>query len=388
MRERILIVGASIAGLTAAYWLARHGFEPVVIEKASGPRSGGNGVDLRGEAVAVADAMGILHAVQRSAADVLGMKFIDGGGRTIARVRTADAGDVEVMRGDLVALLAELAPGVRFGDSPVGIEQDSSGVRVRFESGSVDRFALVIGADGLHSTVRRLVFGGEAEFLRFRDHYFAFGDADASLGEDRWVTMYNVPGKMAGIYRSGHHAQAKSYFTFRSSLSTSEHGDARLTVEGKRRMLAEAFSDVTGWRTPELLASVLAGDGLYFDALAQVRMPSWARGRVVLVGDAAWCASPAAGAGAELAIVGAYRLANSVAAADDDWSAALARYESDLRTRVRRKQRIGANVRLMVPATRFGIAARNAFARSGLPAVLSGFGAGPTKPPTLPALEC
>ncbi|MHA7985651.1 FAD-dependent monooxygenase [Rathayibacter sp. CAU 1779] len=385
MPERILIVGASIAGLTTASWLARHGFEPVVVERAAEPRRGGNGVDLRGEAVAIVEAMGILPEVRRSAADVLGMKFVDGDDRTIARVHTGEPGAFEVMRGDLVGMLRALVADIRFGDSPTRIEQDESGVAVSFTSGTVERFALVIGADGLHSTVRRLVFGPEEDFLRFRDHYFAFGDADASLGEDRWVTMHNVPGKMAGIYRSGNHAQAKAYLTFRAPRNL-----GRLTASDERRMLTEAFADVASWHTQEILASVLSDDGRYVDALAQVRMASWIRGRVTLVGDAAWCASPVAGAGAELAIVGAYRLANALAVVDSDrrgFAAGLARYESRMRAMVVQKQRIGTNVRLMVPATRFGIAARNVVARSGLPALLSRFQTDPTNPGTSPAPE-
>jgi 2-polyprenyl-6-methoxyphenol hydroxylase-like FAD-dependent oxidoreductase len=88
---------------------------------------------------------------------------------------------------------------------------------VTFEHAGSRQFDLVIGADGLHSNVRRLTFGPEAQFLRYKDHYFAFANTDSALGENRWVTMYNQPGRMAGVYRSGNHAQAKAYFVFRSA---------------------------------------------------------------------------------------------------------------------------------------------------------------------------
>ena len=224
----------------------------------------------------------------------------------------------------------------------------------------------MVGADGLHSHVRRLAFGPEAQFLSFKDHYFAFADADASLGEDRWMTMFNAPGRMAGIYRSGNHAQAKAYFLFRSAPLDYDHGD----VAAHKRLISERFGHDRSWRTPELLESALADPAFYFDALAQVRAASWSRGRIALVGDAAWCPSPASGAGAELAMVGAYLLAGEVARAGSDHGTAFARYRAAHRRLVEQKQRIGLNVRLMVPRTTGGRRVRDAVARLPLTDVL------------------
>ncbi|HEV7708996.1 MAG TPA: FAD-dependent monooxygenase [Asanoa sp.] len=364
MNERILISGASIAGMTAAYWLAEHGFRPTVVERAAGPRAGGNGVDLRGLAVDVVDRMGILPQVRAAAADVRGMKFVDAGDRTIARIEIAGASEVEIMRGDLVGLLREATSGVEFlfGDSIRHLDQDDAGVTVAFEHAETRRFDLVVGADGLHSTVRRLAFGPEDRFLRHRHHYFAFADADAALGEDRWVTMYNVPGRMAGIYRSGNHAAAKAYFVFRSGPLSYDHRD----IDQHKRLVSAAFAG-DSWRTRELLAAAVADPDFYFDALSQVRMPTWHTGRIVLVGDAAWCPSPASGAGAELALTGAYRLAGQLAKAGGDHRLAFPRYRAAHRRDVRKRQRIGTNVRLMVPRTAAGAWARNALARLPLP---------------------
>ncbi|MEV7236784.1 FAD-dependent monooxygenase [Streptomyces sp. NPDC051020] len=189
----------------------------------------------------------------------------------------------------------------------------------------------------MHSTVQRLAFGPEAEFFRHKDRYFAFADSDAALGEDRWVTMFNTPGHMAGIY----------------------HRD--LSVH--KRLVSEAFGHNATWRTRELLDSALADPEFYFDALAQVHMRSWSNGRVTLVGDAAWCASPASGAGAELALVGAYRLAGELATAGGDHHKAFARYEAAQRPLVDKKQQIGPNVRLMVPKTAGG---KGAASRTGV----------------------
>ncbi|MFD0574535.1 FAD-dependent monooxygenase [Kitasatospora gansuensis] len=206
MNERILISGASVAGLTLAYWLARYGFRPTVVERAPGMRAGGNGVDVSGLAVDVVERMGIMPSVRAAATDVRGMKFVDADDRTRARIALQGASSVELMRGDLVALLYDSArDGVEylFGDSVSRLEQDEDGVTVTFERAGARRFDLVVGADGLHSTTRRLAFGPEARHLHHGGHYFAFADADAGLGEDRWVTMFNQPGRMAGIYRSG-----------------------------------------------------------------------------------------------------------------------------------------------------------------------------------------
>ncbi|WP_433466538.1 FAD-dependent monooxygenase [Spirillospora sp. CA-128828] len=361
MNERILISGASIAGLTLAHWLARHGFQPTVVERASALRAGGNGVDVRDDAVAVVERMGLMPQVRELATDVHGMKFVDAADRAIARIDTRDPGSVEIMRGDLVALLHEVTGDVEilFGDSVHALEQDQDGVTVTFQHAPARRFDLVVGADGMHSSVRRLAFGPEERFVAFKDHYFAFANADAALGEDRWVTMFNTPGKMTGIYRSGNHAQAKAYFMFRSTPLDHDHRD----VAEHKRLVSAAFAADTSWRTRELLDSALADPDFYFDALGQVRMDSWSTGRIALVGDAAWCASPASGAGAELALVGAYRLAGELAAAGGDHRVAFARYDAVHRPLVERKQQIGPNVRLMVPKTEGGRCVRDAFAR-------------------------
>ncbi|MBO2445817.1 FAD-dependent monooxygenase [Actinomadura barringtoniae] len=363
---RVLISGASIAGLTLAHWLARHGFTPTVVERAPGLREGGQGVDVRDQAIEVVERMGLMADVRARAADVGAMTFVNGAGRDQARIdidaiKAKNAtGEVEIMRGDLVGLLhAATDVEYLFGDSIQALDQDAEGVTVTFESGLERRFELVVGADGLHSNVRRLAFGPESRFLQHRDHYFAFANADASLGVDRQMTVHNLPGKMAGVYRSGNHAQAKAYFIYRSPEVDYDHRD----LEQQRAMLREQFADVSSWHTQGLLASALADPAMYFDSLSQVRMESWSSGRVVLVGDAAYCASPASGAGAELALTGAYRLAIELAMAGGDHEAAFRRYEEGQRELVTRKQQIGPNVRLMVPRTRLGMRVRNLVAR-------------------------
>lgn len=361
MNERILISGAGIAGLTLAHWLARHGMRPTIVERARELRTGGNGVDVRDDAVTVAERMGLMDRIRELATDVNGMKFVDATDRAVARIATRDNASVEVMRGDLVALLHEVTADteILFGDSIRALKQDGHGVTVTFEHAPARHFDLVVGADGMHSHLRRLAFGPEDRYLKHKDHYFAFANADGRLGEDRWVTMFNTPGKMIGIYRSGNHAQAKAYFIFRSERLNYDHRD----IAQHKRLVTEAFADQPWQPAAGLLAAALADPDFYFDALGQVQMDSWSRGRIALVGDAAWCASPASGSGAELALVGAYRLAGELAAAGGNHRLAFARYGTGHRPLVDRKQQISPNVRLMVPKTEGGRCLRDALVR-------------------------
>lgn len=376
MNEQILISGASIAGPALAFWLARYGFRPTVVERAPRLRSGGNGVDVRGQAIEVAERMGIMPQIGAAAADVIGMSFVDAADRSVARIdlqaiqRKHASGEVEIMRGDLAAILYEVTKHdveYVFGDCIRTLEQDDAGVTVCFEHGLTRRFDLVVGADGIHSAVRDLVFGPESQFVRYLGHYGALADADPALGEERWMTVYNEPGRMAGVYRSGNHAGAKANFMFRRREPlTYDHRD----IEHQKRLLSEAFAGMA-WRVPQLLAGALADPEFGFDALSQVRMASWSSGRVALVGDAAYCASPVSGAGAMLALVGAYRLAGELAAAAGNHRTAFRRYEQGHRPVVKRAQS-NLFTGLVAPKSRTGIWARNTMARLPLLGAMAG----------------
>jgi 2-polyprenyl-6-methoxyphenol hydroxylase-like FAD-dependent oxidoreductase len=377
MNGRVLISGASIAGPTLAFWLARNGFQPTVVERAPRLREGGNGVDVRGQAVDVAERMGIMARVRSAATDVIGTSFVDSTNRSVARIdmqaiqRKYGSGEAEIMRGDLGAILHEATKDdveYVFDDSIRTLEQDDGGVTVTFEHGGTRRFDLVVGADGLHSAVRRLVFGPEERFLRYLRHYFAFAVADPALGADRWMTIYNLPGRMAGVYRSGNHTGAKAYLMFRQPESlTYDHRD----IEQHKRLVCEAYTGVSSWQVPQLLASALADPEFYFDSLSQVHMPSWSSGRVTLVGDAAHCASPVSGSGAMLGMIGAYRLAGELSAWQGDHRAAFPRYEEGHRPLIKRSQS-NLFTGLVAPKRRAGIWARNTMVRLPLVSAMAG----------------
>jgi 2-polyprenyl-6-methoxyphenol hydroxylase-like FAD-dependent oxidoreductase len=372
-RPKVLIVGASIAGPTAAFWLVRAGFDVTIVEQAPELRRGGNGVDIRSEALAVVERMGLTSAVRAKVLRIEGMRFVDHRDRERARMpleameRMVGSEDLEIKRGDLAELLFDATKNdvnYIFGETIKTIEQDEGGVDVTFAKGRPRRFDLVIGADGLHSSVRRSVFGAEEEFLKFKQHYFAFLNVDLPMGEHGWVTFYNEPGKSAAIFRA-EPGLGQINFMFRSDTPLSyDYRD----VDKQRDLLRQAFTGL-GWHVPALLEKTDSAPNFYFDALAQVQMPSWSSGRVVLVGDAAYCASPASGAGALLGLTGAYRLAGELATHGIS-SAALTGYEAAHRPLVAQKQK-QLFTGLSTPRTRLGIITRNWLLSPPLNALIS-----------------
>ncbi|MFI9409848.1 FAD-dependent monooxygenase [Nocardia gamkensis] len=363
---RILISGASIAGPTLAYWLVRNGFRPTVVERSPALRPGGNGVDIRGSSVRIAERMGVLPALRERATDIRELTFVDAADRRVAgmstRIFNAD-GDIEIMRGDLAQVLYEATADdveFAFGDSIAAITQRPDAVEVTFDSGKQAEFDLVIGADGLHSRTRNLAVTPEADALHHLGVYFATARVDAALGRPHAVTLYNTPGKVAGVYRSGAHDGATAFFAFREArVLDVDHRD-----ENAQKALLSAYFDDRAWQVPALLEQATADDGFYFDAVSQVRLPAWSSGRVALVGDAGYCATLLSGAGAALAIEGAHLLATELAAAGGDHRIAFHRYERTLRPTVLRAQRsVRASSSMLIPATGGHIWLRNQLTR-------------------------
>jgi 2-polyprenyl-6-methoxyphenol hydroxylase-like FAD-dependent oxidoreductase len=358
----VLISGAGVAGPTLAYWLARHGFQPTVVERSQGLRSSGNPVDVRGPALPVAEGMGVLPRLRDIATRTTRMSVLNMSGRQVARVRMPAAGDreVELPRGDLAAVLYEAARDhaeFLFDDTIVALRQDEGGVDVTFDRAAPRRFDLAVGADGLHSAVRRLAFGPERDFVRHMGVYVATMPLGEPVDHPHDVLMYNVPGRLVSIHPS--RDEALVAFIFRGpAIAGFDYRD----TEQHRRIVTEAYEGV-GWRVPDLLGRLRKTEDLYFDSVSQVRLPSWAQGRIALLGDAASCVS-LFGDGSSLAMAGAFTLAGSLAADPADHAAAFRRYETAHRTLVGpRQRRIGLAAGLLIPKTRFGIAARNLAAR-------------------------
>ncbi|MFE5593956.1 FAD-dependent monooxygenase [Streptomyces sp. NPDC056549] len=360
----VLISGASVAGPALAYWLHRHGFAPTIVERAPALRDGGYAVDFRGEAhLSVLRRMGILADLERVRTGTGSMSYVNSAGKPVAEL-PADlfAGDLEVLRGDLSRILhdaTEQHTEYLFGDSVTSLHEDADGVTVTFERAAPRRFDLVIGADGLHSTTRRLAFGPEERYVKHLGVYCAIFTTDNHLGLDRTGHAHRTAGKLAALYSARDNTEAKAVFYFGSPLLDLDRSD----VPRQQAVLAEHFAG-SGWQSDRLLDDMRHATDFYFDSVGQVHMDSWTRGRVALLGDAAHCPSSLSGMGSGLALVGAYVLAGELAAAHGDHRVAFARYEQEMRAYAEGCQKMGDGVaKLMVPGSRVAASLLNRYYR-------------------------
>ncbi|MEV6851965.1 FAD-dependent monooxygenase [Actinoplanes sp. NPDC051411] len=349
----ILISGASIAGPALAYWLGRYGHRPTIVEVAPALRTGGSAVDFRGPLhMGVLRKMGIVEALQAVETHGTVMRFVDADGAKLMEWPAELAGgDLEVKRGDLSRVLCDAAGDTTeylFGDRIAAMTDNASGVEVTFASGLRRRFDLVIGADGVHSAVRRFTFGPEEQFVKHLGYYVAGWDVPDSLGLSDGIVMHNTPGRMAGVGRGA------TTFCFRSPKLAYDRHDP----SAARNILRERYAGM-GWLTPELLSYVDTADNFWFDQICRVDNPAWTRGRVALVGDAA-CGATIGGQGNGTAIVSAYVLAGELAAAGGDHTVAFPRYEQRIGKFARGTQKGGDTTGMfLAPKTATGIRARN-----------------------------
>ena len=334
--KRVLISGASVAGPALAYWLHRHGFAVTVVERAPAPRVGGQAIDVRGVALDVVDRMGLLGELQKSRTRMRGMSVLDGDGKELMRSTEhaissgrLDSDDIEVLREDLTRLLSERTGDdveYLFDDSVVTLDQDDHGVRVTFERAAPRTVDLVIGADGLHSTVRRLAFGPEADYIHHLGTYLSVYTMENFLGLEDWQLWFRDGDLGGGIYPARQNTELRVNLGFMSEPISYDHRD----LDAQRRLIAERFAAMR-WEVPRMLEGMWTAPDFYFDAMAQIRLDSWSRGRVALLGDAGYCASPLSGQGTSLALVGAYVLAAELAAAGGDHVTGFAGYGRRMR---------------------------------------------------------
>ncbi|KXP00655.1 FAD-dependent monooxygenase [Tsukamurella pseudospumae] len=341
---RVLIAGASIAGPALAHWLAERGAEVTVVERSPGLRPGGQAVDARGVAKEVIRRMGLDDPVRAARTPTAGAHYVDADGNVLETFRADDDGgdgfiaEIEILRGDLSQVLHDATRDrveYLFDDRIAELTQDATGVDVTFAGGDRRRFDLVIGADGLHSSLRALVFGPHERFLRHLGHVLAFYTVPNEFGLDEWLIEYQEAGRSAGLRPIHDATRAMAMFSFPAEDFDVDHRD----IAAQKNLLHERMAG-HGWLTPQILAHADDSPDFYLDQVAQVVMDRWSNGRVALLGDAAFSSSPLSGQGTGLALVGAYVLAGELATAKWNPDTAFARYEQRMRPFVEANQEI------------------------------------------------
>lgn len=356
--KNILISGAGIAGLTLAYWLKKNGFAPTLVEKHPTLRTGGYKIDIRGVAVEVIKRMGLYSSIFESRTDIQGLSFVDSSGKHVTQM-SGDLGghrteeDLEINRGDLCQILLNEVGDVEclFGDSITHISESPDGVHMEFERSNSRLFDLVVGADGLHSNIRNLVFGDESQFLHDLGVYVSVYTIPNFLKLDRWEIEYHEPKRFINVYSTRGDKDAKANFAFPSGSSSF---DPRNTKQ-QQKILEEAFANV-GWEASNLIAAMKESPDFYFDIAAQIQMPHWSKGRVALVGDAGYAVSPLSGQGTSCALIGAYVLACELAEAQGDYVTAYSSYEKLLQSFVTKNQEIAQMSKHIMSESTFSIA--------------------------------
>ncbi|CAL9339504.1 putative protein [Streptomyces sp. enrichment culture] len=387
-RREVLISGAGIAGCVLAFWLNRYGHAVTVVERAGALRSGGYPIDVRGTALEVVRRMGILPRLRDAHIDLRRLTFLEGDGSEVASlhphaVTGGVAGrDLEVRRGDLTdALHTAVRDDVEFlfNESIDTLDQSGHGVDVTFRGGGRRTFDLVLGADGMHSRTREMLFGPEEQFHHHLGHCFAVFTMRNTFGLSHETVMWNSPGRAAALYAAGGDDEVHAFLNF---ARPEPPFDAFPDPQAQRDLVATVFADA-GWEVPGMLAALRDAEDVFFDAVGQIRMPRWSSGRVALVGDAAWAPSFLTGQGTSLALVGAYMLAGSLA--DRDHAASFTAYEHSTRDFVTMNQAlVGKGGATLFPTTPQALEERNDRLRK-LGAMPSGEGRPAHSALTLPA---
>ncbi|MGN9846016.1 FAD-dependent monooxygenase [Nonomuraea sp. H19] len=320
----ILISGGGIAGPALAHWLTRYGFHPTVVELAPAVRPGGQAVDLRGAPqLEVLDRMGILQAVKNAQTHMGDIAIVDARGKRVSRLPSAVfSGEVEILRGALSHILHEAARAEYvFDDFITSLSETADGVHVTFDKAPSRTFDLVVGADGIRSKVRELAFDVSGPIRHLGLHSAIFSVAGA-YGLDHEGVMYSVPGRCATIMSTG--GETRAALDFASPSLDYDHRDRNR----QRELVAAAFEGLD-WEIPSLIKRMWTAEDFYFAPAAQVVVPRYASGRVVLLGDAGYAPGPG-GMGTGLALIGAYVLAGELATAGDHHTA-VDRYERRMR---------------------------------------------------------
>jgi 2-polyprenyl-6-methoxyphenol hydroxylase-like FAD-dependent oxidoreductase len=357
---RVLISGGGIAGLTLAYWLHQYGIVPVIIEQAGGIRRDGYAIDFFGTGYDVAERMGLIDRLQSRHIPLAYVAYVNGSGKPIARL------DISLMRKVMhekymalmhwtleEALYEALAGDVeaRFGRSLVAVRNSPQAVTVTYDDGTQETFDLLIGADGIHSNTRRLVFGPEEQFGRYLGYHVAGYALPDRYGIGHAWKNYTEPGRLAGGYCSSNEGEINTLFIYTTD------DERHISREQRLPRLREVFAGM-GWITSQLLDDAPDPDAIFLDTVTQIQMPTWHQGRVALVGDACGCPTLISGQGASIAMGGAYVLAKALHEAAD-YQEGFHTYQRLVRPYVERRQKNARDfAKSFVPKSKLGILAQ------------------------------
>ena len=361
---KVLVSGASFAGLSTAYWMRKLGYGVTVVETATGLRTGGTAVNIEGDTIGVVERMGILERIRFNRLHLEKWEYKNADDVTEGTMIQRPEGEpppeneLEVERNTLLDLLFGLVKDdveFVFDDSITALSETTEGVLATFRKGAPRSFALVFGCDGLRSNVRRLWFGHESEYTHFLEQYFSITIVDKSLIRPNTAQMFNVPGKAIMLNAYKDKTDIVLCFVSEKEIPYDHRDEAQ-----QRSIVSEQFTGL-GWRSAELLEEVKRSHSFYFDKLCQVRMPSWTKGRVALVGDAGYCASPAAGKGGSLAIDGAAALADAFQEHPGNFELAFGAYNESFRPFIEQVQAdaVRFGLEALCPRTEEGIRKRN-----------------------------
>jgi 2-polyprenyl-6-methoxyphenol hydroxylase-like FAD-dependent oxidoreductase len=336
---------------------------PTIIEKAPHLRTGGYIVDFWGAGFDIAEKMGLLPQITSKGYQVQEVRAVNGKGEKVAGfpartfARVAQNRFTSLPRSELSRSIFESIEGkveTIFGDSVEKLDASDQAVRVTFASGSVREFDIVVGADGLHSGVRELAFGEEHRFEKYLGYKVAaFSVSGYRPRNELTYMMYTEVGQQVSRF-SMRDDRTMFLFTFRDPDPTS--GD---TIDAQKQLLRNRFGS-TGWECPQIMHAMDSTEDFYFDRVSQIHMPAWSSGRVVLLGDAAFCVSLLAGQGSALAMISAYILAGELHRANGDYAHAFEAYHQLFGPFVLRKQ--NAATRLagsFAPKSQFSLFLRN-----------------------------
>jgi len=362
--KTVLISGASFAGLCAAYWMNSLGYKVTIVEIANGLRTGGTPVNIEGNTINIIKRMGIFEQIKSNRIAMELLEFKNADDVTEGSMKLRNAADAltedgfEIERNMLLNLLYDLVKNeseIIFNSSITALEERNNHIEVTFKDGQRQKYDLVLGCDGIHSSVRKIWFGQEDEYSHFLGQYFSITIVDKLLIRENTTQFFNVPDK--AIMLNAYNNKTDIILCFRTSTEIQYN---YRDEDQQRKIIMDQFEGES-WRAKELLHEMMGSKNFYFDKLCQIKMPSWTKGRVALVGDAGYCASPAAGMGGSLAIDGAAALADAFSKFDGNFEAAFQDYNETFRPFIEEVQErvLTKGLETLLPRTDEAISKRN-----------------------------